>query len=377
MAQQQMLITLHVPPGARPGQVWPFCLPDDRRIELPIPDGLRPGDPFSAQVPYPPGAIPPSAPPTVPVAAVVAVAAPAVAVAAGAPARHRPPDIAPLPPRPKGDGFFGGKVVGVHWGKLVAVLVAVVAVIVVVVVVVAPGGGGGGGGGGGRAGYCKSQDTPCLASWSDPTLAGCETTQSGCTACDGGYHWCCTRDGCQDEGVGWCECHEGVADPPGAEDPASAAPGACLNAALSCLDAWSDDTLDGCDGVQRGCEAAACDGDPTPWCCVDEGCAGQDSGWCYCEPGTFAAVAEFVKVVDAACADGHVATTLQECERAANDLFPGGYKGVHVNLFPAETPFGCGYSETDVHFNPETDSTATSYPASWTEDRGSICRKPE
>ena len=70
MAQQQMLITLHVPPGARPGQVWPFYLPDDRRIELPIPDGLRPGDPFSAQVPYPPGAIPPSAPPMAPVAPV-------------------------------------------------------------------------------------------------------------------------------------------------------------------------------------------------------------------------------------------------------------------------------------------------------------------
>ena len=92
------------------------------------------------------------------------------------------------------------------------------------------------------------------------------------------------------------------------------------------------------------------------------------------EPCTFAVATEFDKVVNAVCApDGRAATTKEDCERAAKSLYPGGFKGVHVSS-RAETPFGCGYSGADVHFNTKSDSTATSYPTNWGADRGSICR---
>ena len=92
------------------------------------------------------------------------------------------------------------------------------------------------------------------------------------------------------------------------------------------------------------------------------------------EPCTFAVATEFDKVVNAVCApDGRAATTKEDCERAAKSLYPGGFRGVHVSS-GAETPFGCGYSGADVHFNTKSDSTATSYPTNWGADRGSICR---
>ena len=92
------------------------------------------------------------------------------------------------------------------------------------------------------------------------------------------------------------------------------------------------------------------------------------------EPCTFAVATEFDKVVNAVCApDGRAATTKEDCERAAKSLYPGGFRGVHVSS-RAETPFGCGYSGADVHFNTKSDSTAKSYPTNWGSDRGSICR---
>ena len=47
---QPQVVTLQVPPGAAPGAVCMFGLPDGRQVQVEIPPGLPPGATFQAQV---------------------------------------------------------------------------------------------------------------------------------------------------------------------------------------------------------------------------------------------------------------------------------------------------------------------------------------
>ena len=80
-----------------------------------------------------------------------------------------------------------------HWGVIVGIAVIIILLIVLLTV---GGDGGNQGSGNNTPGYCKESATSCLASWTDPTINGCGTTQEYCTNCDDSYHWCCTTNNC-------------------------------------------------------------------------------------------------------------------------------------------------------------------------------------
>ena len=75
-----------------------------------------------------------------------------------------------------------------------------------------------------------------------------------------------------------------------------------------------------------------------------------------------------LKSMDSVCIHGH-SMNRNECVQAADSL---GFS-FHEDHFPDTTPYGCGFSGDDVHFNSNEDSTATTYPLNWGEDRGSLC----
>ena len=162
-------------------------------------------------------------------------------------------------------------------------VIAGVAIVIILLILLLSLGGDGGNQGSGHntPGYCKESATPCMASWTDPTINGCGTPQEYCTNCDDSYHWCCTTNDCQGENQGWCRCNAGA-------PPKQAASGECLNLDRTCMASWTDASMGGtCGSQQTACSADgsgnACDGD-SPWCCLDEECDGEGSGWCYCKP---------------------------------------------------------------------------------------------
>jgi hypothetical protein len=176
--------------------------------------------------------------------------------------------------RRRGDG----RLHKVHWGVIAGISIVIILLIVLLTV---GGDGGNQGSGHNTPGYCKESATPCMASWTDPTINGCGTPQEYCTNCDDSYHWCCTTNDCEGENQGWCRCNAGA-------PPKQAASGECLNLDRTCMASWTDASMGGtCGSQQTACSADssgdACDGD-SPWCCTDEACEVEGSGWCWCQP---------------------------------------------------------------------------------------------
>jgi len=175
----------------------------------------------------------------------------------------------------------------------IAVIIILLIVLIVLLVVLLPreesGGKSSDDSGQGRhnaPGYCTASATPCMASWTDPTINGCSSHQEYCTNCDDSFHWCCTTNNCEGENDGWCRCNAGAPT----KQPAS---GECLTVNRTCMASWTDATFPGCAATQNACSADAsgnaCDhtaSSPStiPWCCLDQECEVEGSGWCYCKP---------------------------------------------------------------------------------------------
>ena len=68
------------------------------------------------------------------------------------------------------------------------------------------------------------------------------------------------------------------------------------------------------------------------------------------------------------CVDGYTMNK-DECVQAAESLGLTFYE----DYYPDTTPYGCGFSGGNAHFNSNEDSTVTTYPLNWGEDRGSLC----
>ena len=243
-----------VPAGHGPGMRLSVRAPNTgKMMTVVIPAGVGPGGQFAVPLPMPVASYGTRSRPT------------------GNAAARRQYQAA----RRRGDG----KLHKVHWG-----VGAGIAVIIILLILLLSLGGDGGNQGSGHntPGYCKESATSCLASWTDPTINGCGTTQEYCTNCDDSYHWCCTTNNCEgDDGDGWCKCNAGA-------PPKQAASGECLSGGRTCMASWTDASSGGtCGSQQTACSADssgnACDGD-SPWCCLDEECDGEGSGWCYCKP---------------------------------------------------------------------------------------------